>query len=476
MKVSFNNINGYSAFRPFNRVGFAAPNLAPLDKDTVSFSGRKSLIAQDMRLAPSMQTCKSVNKYAEPARYYLERILGEYVGPYVDKTDSLSTKQYPVLACRARVKSPVSIREKVVSKYSALSSDMAENYVKEVFNQLSKYYKINKDCDVNKVLSDVKSRIEGHDSQGNFLPYTNPVLYLNIALQSFKNANLFDFTSVRKDMMTEIYKNILDNIILYLSDNGQLPSTETQAGIKSYAKDIVGARIVLRDADVKNTKRVFNAIKQAVEDGKLKIISIENNIPDPDKLPKGQSLSDYVYATDATLKALQKASGAELITNKSKSGYTAIHINVDFSDCDFAKRDPRYAGFQGEIQIIGREVEELKEIEDLCYKLKDNKNAIKAEYKPFKKHFEKYYIGDTKQAFDDYTYRLYLEQRLSSKKMKGHRFPTIEQLGFSETVPQQLDFNVLSKVKKDCDTLIKMNEAKAILDEIQATLTGKKTT
>ena len=201
---------------------------------------------------------------------------------------------------------------------------------------------------------------------------------------------------------------------------------------------------------------------------------IENNIPDPDKLPKGQSLSDYVYASDSTLHSLKKVSGAELITNKSKSGYTAIHINVDFSDCDFAKRDPRYSGFKGEIQIIGREVEELKEIEDLCYKLKDNKNAIKAEYKPFKKHFEKYYVGDTRQAFDDYTYKLYLAQRSLPNKVRGQKFQTPEQLGFADLVPEQLDFNYLDKLKNDCDAIIKMNEAKALLDEIQAVLTGKK--
>ena len=476
MKVSFDNfkINGFSYIKPFqNNLGFNTC-LKPLERDTVSFSGRKSLIAQDMKLAPSLQSCQRVNKYAEPARYYLERILGEYVGPFVDSTDTLSTKQYPVLVCRARIKSPVSIREKVVSKYSAVSSDMAKDFARKVYNELARYYKPNPNCDVEKVLEDVKSRIEGHDSQGNFLPYTNPALFYYIALQSLQHANAFNFSSIDDEAQATIDKDVLDELKFYLDQHGQLPSTETHAGIKLYASDIVGARIVLREADTKYTKAVFNAIKAAVLDGKLKITTIENNVPDPEKLPKGQKLSDYVYATDATLNSLKKASGADLITNKSKSGYTAVHINVDFSDCDFAKRDPRYSGFKGEIQIIGREVEDLKEIEDLCYKLKDNKNAIKAEYKPFKQHFERYYVGDRKQAFDDYTYSLYLEQRALTKKRRGQDFPSIEQLGFADILPEELDFNYLAKIKKDCDTLIKMNEAKAIIDEIQATLSGKK--
>ena len=134
MKILFNSFNidglkrlseGQIAQTAQNNASVSYPNLKPLEKDTVSFSGRKTLIASDMSIAPSVSNCAKVNKDAEPARFYLNRILDEYIGPYVDTTDTLDTRDYPVLACKVRVKSPLSIREKVVSKYSAAYSKMA---------------------------------------------------------------------------------------------------------------------------------------------------------------------------------------------------------------------------------------------------------------------------------------------------------------------------------------------------------------
>ncbi len=482
MKIFFNSFNidglkrlseGQIAQTAQNNGSVSYPNLKPLEKDTVSFSGRKTLIASDMSIAPSVSNCAKVNKDAEPARFYLNRILDEYIGPYVDTTDTLDTRDYPVLACKVRVKSPLSIREKVVSKYSAAYSKMADDFAKKVYDELSRYYVPNPDCNVKAVLNEVKSCIEGHDSRGEFLAYSNPALNYHIALMVLQEANAFKFDALGHEKQSAIDTEIIKNIIQYVRVQEPMQSTESAEGIKSYANDIVGARIVLREPDPNYTKKVFSALKAAVEAGKLKITSIENNIPDPDKLPEGDSVSDYIYAHDYTLQALRRVSGSELKTNKSKSGYMAVHINVDFSDCDFAK-NKRYSGYKGEIQILGREVEKLKEIEDLCYKLKDNKNAIKSEYKPFKTHFEKYYTGDTKDVFDDYTYKMYLAQRRKPKSPKRKDFPSPAQLGFKDKLPEQLDFNQLAKIKAECDAVIKMNEAKELINEIQATIIGKK--
>ena len=197
---------------------------------------------------------------------------------------------------------------------------------------------------------------------------------------------------------------------------------------------------------------IINALKSAVEDKKLKITSIENNIPDSDNLPNGKQISDYLYATDAQLRSLAKAAGAELIKNKSKTGYLAIHINVDLSDDAFNRNNGVFNGYCGEIQIIGADVERLKDIEDLCYKLKDNKNAIHIAYKPFKDHFLRYYNDSTKDAFDDYTYESYLYQRAISKKQKRNSvFPSLSELGFEKKLPPELDFNYLRRIKIECD-------------------------
>ena len=228
-------------------------------------------------------------------------------------------------------------------------------------------------------------------------------------------------------------------------------------GVKHYANDIVGARITMKESDPEYTGLVLAALKQAVDDGLLNITSIENNLPDPKKLPQGKEISDYAYATDSQLRKLAKAADAKLIRNKSKSGYLAIHINVDLSSPLFSCYKGVFDGYTGEIQIIGSDVEQLKDVEDLCYKLKDDKNAIRSEYKPFKTHFKTYYNDETKDAFEDYTYALYLAQRsLPPNSKRTDFFPSIEELGFEGKVPKELDFNYLRRLKEKCDFSAKL--------------------
>lgn len=444
------------------------PNLKPIECDTVSFSGRKTLIAEDMSIAPAVKSCTAVEKHAAPAKYYLERILAEYVGEYVDTTDSLPSEDYPILTCESRIKSPRSIREKVVSKFSASHAKMASNFTNKVFEELSRYYDVNEEADVEATIAEVQNNINCHDKRGAFMPHINPLLYYTIIQQCFEEAKIFNYSSVDETRQIEIDTEIANNLSEFVKSQKSLPLTHTNEGIKEIVSDIVGARIILREANPKYTKKVFDGIKRAVEDGKLEITSIENNIPDPDKLDENDNISNYIYATDSTLNSLKTVSGAPLYTNKSKTGYTAVHINVDFSDCDFAKQNSKFAGYRGEIQIIGEEVAQLKEIEDLCYKLKDNKKAIKAEYKPFKKHFQKYYVGDVVQHFDDYTYKAYLEQRAFNKKQDKKDFPSIKQLGFTGKVPEELDFNNLARIKRECDAVKKLNYTADLLKQIQA--------
>ena len=97
---------------------------------------------------------------------------------------------------------------------------------------------------------------------------------------------------------------------------------------------------------------------------------------------------------------------------------------------------------------------QLKEVEDLCYKIKDNKNAIHRGYQTFVDYFKKYYKDDIKEAFDDYTYALYLAQRaLGPEERKDNSFPSIKELGFENRVPEELDFNKLKKIKDGCDVI-----------------------
>ena len=459
MKISFPLINTNTNINKRNSIHKGAyNNLAPLSKDTVSFSSSAKLIAEHMNCAPTWSICSNLALTAEPARYYLETVLNKYIGKYIDKTDEKSTKKFPVLDCTSRVKSPTSIREKVVSKYSKLYSSSAKMFVNDVYDELAKSFTPSREYSRNDVINDVLQYVSGVDATGLTLAYNNVPLYFGVALTHIKNNQYFDFSSVNEEKQDAIFTDIINRLE---SKNNSIYAdytTQSKEGVKHYANDIVGARIILRDSDPVNTGKVIDALKEAVANKELKIISIDNNIPDPEKLPYAKSLSSYAYATDAQLNSLANEAGIKADPIPSKSGYLAIHIDVDLSDYKFSKINRSFDGYQGEIQIIGRDVAQLKEIEDLCYKLKDNKNAIKSEYLPFKTHFQKYYTNENKKAFNDYTYALYLAQRSVEYSPKHNTFPTLQLLGFDDLLPPELDFNYLKAIKDKCDAQAKSNE------------------
>ncbi len=433
--------------------------LKPLQYDVVSFSGRAKLLSENMKDAPSEYTCRTVEENSEPARFYLDSVLNKYLGQYISKAHESKLSSSPIARCSTRKKTPASIREKVVSKYSKLQRQEVNKFSNQVFDELSQYFRVNPNVNKNTIIADIRRVIDSDDNRKKLPIYQNSAYYLMEIIELLKKYNRFDFDSVSADRFKKIYSEIVES----LEDSAPSESIDVDpnsiAGIKHYAKDIVGARILLRDADPEYTSIIINALKKAVEDGKLKITSIENNVPDPDKLPPDKQISDYLYATDAQLRSLAKASGAELIKNKSKTGYLAVHINVDLSNKAFERNNGVFNGYSGEIQIIGEDVEKLKDIEDLCYKLKDNKNAIHIAYKPFREHFLKYYNESTKDAFDDYTYALYLAQRaLKTGTKRNTVFPTLAELGFDTKLPPELDFNLLRKIKSDCDKKLKAME------------------
>ncbi len=436
--------------------GLKYPNLAPLAQDTVSFSGRGKLIAESMIDAPPERTCRQVEINAEPARFYLESVLNEYLKPLTQVNSDSNPKEFPILECTTRVKKSTSIREKVVSKYSKIYTAEADEFSERVVDELLKYFKLRDGISRDSVVQEAKKNIASKVPPYEFASY-----YFSTITSDFKEKNCFNFSDYSEEKMKQIFAQITDT----LEEVPKSPHTDGSVyieptsikGVKHYANDIVGARITMKESDPEYTGLVLAALKQAVDDGLLNITSIENNLPDPKKLPQGKEISDYAYATDSQLRKLAKAADAKLIRNKSKSGYLAIHINVDLSSPLFSCYKGVFDGYTGEIQIIGSDVEQLKDVEDLCYKLKDDKNAIRSEYKPFKTHFKTYYNDETKEAFEDYTYALYLAQRtLPPNSKRTDFFPSIEELGFEGKVPKELDFNYLRRLKEKCDFSAKL--------------------
>ena len=252
--------------------------------------------------------------------------------------------------------------------------------------------------------------------------------------------------------------NILADRILSKEEAFNLCDSED---IKNNIRDIVGARIVLKNPNHPNAKDIIARLAEDVGNSKkdrfLKIEKIECYEQD----------KNLAYFDDSVLKKLENAENSHenqgekisIVHNNKKTGYVAVHIDLDMSNPN--KYTLNQNGYFGEIQLVGRDVSELKEVEDLCYKLKGD-NDIKGgniAYKPFSKYFTHYYHSspNVEQYFTEYTSKAYAIQRKKEPEYKQQgkkeKFPTIAECGLTGKVPKELDFNRLNAIKLYCDKM-----------------------
>jgi len=237
--------------------------------------------------------------------------------------------------------------------------------------------------------------------------------------------------------------------------------------IKKTIGDIVGARVTLRKSDKSETSKIIQKLIEAVKAGELKITKIENYVPKGiDENLKYFNKEDLEQLAEAINEKRKPNESPITVLDKSKStGYMALHLDIDLSSSNYVEKNNDYSG---EIQIVGYDVEKLKDVEDYCYKAKQGKD-IKAgdkAYAAFVQYFNKYYNDESfnkniKNDFIKYTREAYLFQRKrepihtpSDKKQEAnYKLPTIADCNMEGLIPPQFDFNMLAKIKKNSDDL-----------------------
>lgn len=435
----------------------------PIPYDSVSFSAISKMPPKDKHCKPDIKKCQDISLCAEPAQYYLSKVLDEYLSPLTNSNDS-SGKKNPIFKYEARVKTPISISEKVASKYFKICNKESEQFVKQLYDGLSNHFDLNPKYTQFDALDIIRNIINKSGTTDVMTPYKFADFYFNNTIDFLKRNNVFKFDALEPRLQEIYINNVLENI--KETDSATVQQEDiflnplNEDGIKYYANDIVGARITMHESDPTYTKAVIDALAKAVKDGKLKITSIENNIPDSSKLPKGKNPVDYEYTSVEQLQNLADLANAPLVNITSKSGYLAIHINIDLSDPIFRKYGNEFNGYSGEIQIIGKNIEEFKALEDLCYKLKANKK-ISGHYSSFGENFKKHFKSrKIERAFDAYTYQAYLRQREIPPGKTKKDFLSIKDAGLSDILPPELDFNFLKIKKSEGDFLKKAEDEK----------------
>ncbi len=216
--------------------------------------------------------------------------------------------------------------------------------------------------------------------------------------------------------------------------------------IKSELHDLLGARLILANGTTAETNAVINRLIESIETGNGPKIKTIKNYGSAHKYLSSSKLEQLE-------KACYKAYGHFPVTvNKKKtSGYTATHIIIEVG-----------SGIDAEIQILGRGVARVKEIDDICYKglqgkaisgMPDVTKALKMISKnpELKKEFDKYITSAYEVARTKW-------DKLPDNQMRTQKFPPID----TKIFPPCLDFNNIeaSMLNKTSNKSVKSSKNK----------------
>ncbi len=206
-----------------------------------------------------------------------------------------------------------------------------------------------------------------------------------------------------------------------------------QAFIKAELHDLLGARLILANGTRSEMNSVVNRLVESIESGHGPRIKTIKNYGAGHKY-LSPSKSDELEAVN------YKAYGhyPEVVNKKKTSGYTATHIIIEAGN-----------GIDAEIQILGRGVARVKEIDDICYKglqgkaisgMSDVSKALKAISRDpdLKKEFDKYITSAYEIARTQW-------DKMPDEELKKQKFPSIDTKKF----PACLDLNNIEAELKE---------------------------
>ncbi len=254
-------------------------------------------------------------------------------------------------------------------------------------------------------------------------------------------------------------QNIIDNLeagkpILAITARRKSPESIAEKmnakGIKSKkaAKeritDFSGIRIILPGKNKNEGNYVLDKLANAIRKGWISISEIEvfHN-------PELRPVYRYAYANEANLHKVETVARKQgvkdfrLITKSTESGYPTIHMLVNLP-----------GNIKGELQIISLNVLELKDIEDMCYKVLTNKK-LDSRYSDIEALLTQV-REDTQEYADfmEYTRQAYALERKKELGMTKQD-TTFLNLPKDNQIPKELDFNSIALMKKNANAIFR---------------------
>lgn len=205
--------------------------------------------------------------------------------------------------------------------------------------------------------------------------------------------------------------------------------------------DTVGFRLVLRSASQKDFDSVFQELGKMVKAGNFKVKEIENY-----RLTRKDS-----YVSSKTLDKFEKIcqSKGQFPSRSGKAipnGYTAVHLTIELPNGQIA-----------EIQIMGRDLERIKELKDFYYKKRCHK-SFDPKYKQIEDLMDekmKKLDDFQKETLNRYIKDSFIHARELPPRTHKNKDSAKDFLPIPYSLPQELGFANLFKLKEQCDLAAK---------------------
>ena len=287
--------------------------------------------------------------------------------------------------------------------------------------------------------------------------------------------DIYKITSARQWKVTEFLNNTFGdlevtkyspgNIIYKILDRAKTPDSlrekamtngmNTKDMILNKMTDLNGGKLVLRDGSREGVAIVLDRLAEAIERGQVILKEIENKRPTVAKSLRGAAATQYDYELPEKLEAICEMS------NKIHPSEKVNFIHVDYTESNypalhFLMRLPG-ENWLFEVQIMGYDVALYKDLDDILWKLLNNKNVDKK----FKK------IADIikplnepgnvklKEQFNKYRSNVFLFQRSKAPHIRKtdkyvERFLPISDEIEDGEMRELLDMNNLYSIYLDC--------------------------
>lgn len=260
---------------------------------------------------------------------------------------------------------------------------------------------------------------------------------------------------------------------------------ESKEEILANMTDLNGMKIVLRDGRRSGVNAVLERFMKEIEAGNLELIEIENKRPEitknqefmrlfaeekgigqdngkgnnKRKINKADLNQLFDYAAPETLERLRDIAEAKypkrivnyVIADYTKMNYPALHLLLKLPGMSRTF----------EVQIMGHDVALYKDLDDIIYKILNNKEVegygpIAKIIRPLNEPGNK----AIKDAFNEYRSQVFLNQRSKDPRIRGSEEYTEYFLPLTQGIEDSrlrnmLDINNLYKLKLECDSKAK---------------------